>query len=186
VVVGVDFDSFKATLCVLPFAGGAPLFAEARWRWDSDRGEALTYLGRVHDDLLHALDELGRASERFRSEMHLCFVERGFGASRRSDFILGAYLGAIYATLAGGWEYPYVVNLLDAREWKREVTAASGIGQTKAGKGNPNAKKDVANEACRALLLLDEIDATDWTADMLDAWGIAYTGRRLNQHAIAA
>ena len=50
-IVGVDLDSFKATLCAVPFDGGVPVLAEARWRSDSRGGDALSHLGiRVESD----------------------------------------------------------------------------------------------------------------------------------------
>jgi hypothetical protein len=112
------------------------------------------------------------------------FLERGFGASRRSDFIMGAFTGAVFVSLSS---MPAdAVNLMEAREWKSAVTEVSGIGRTKDGRGNGNAKKEIANEAVKALLLLEGIETVDWTPDQLDAAGIAFAGRRLNARAAAA
>lgn len=185
-IVGIDLDSFKATICAVPFDGGVPILVEARWREDRQTGDALAHLGKVPVALRHARTELEQASpERFAVEPNVWFVERGFGMSRRSDFILGAFTGAIMALLHADTGDP--VNLMDLREWKSEVTEAAGVGITAKGRGNGNAKKEVANEACRTLLsTLLELDAVDWTPDQLDAYGIAFTGRRLNARALAS
>ena len=183
-IVGVDIDSHKASLCAVPFDGGRPILAEARWRPNNKTGEALAYLDRIPDGLTEATDALAAASpDRFAAEPNVWFLERGFGASRRSDFIMGAFTGAIFVALHTSYPNDRV-NLMEAREWKTIVTAVSGIGTTVKGRGNPNAKKEAANEACRALLLLDEVDGSDWGPDALDSFGIAFAGRRLNAAAI--
>jgi Holliday junction resolvasome RuvABC endonuclease subunit len=185
-IVGVDVDSFKATLCAVPFDGGTPILVQARFRPDSKTGDALAYLVKVPAAMRSARELLAEASpHRFAVEPNVWFVERGFGASRHSDFIVGAFTGAIMASLAGITDDP--VNLMLAGEWKRDVTGASGIGLTTKGVGNGNAKKEVANAACRELLeTFLEVDSTDWTPDQLDAFGIAFCGRRLNARAAAA
>lgn len=190
-IVGVDIDSYKATICAVPFSGGRPILTEARWRPDGKSGDALGVLGQVPAGMVRALTILEYDSDRFKVEPNVWFVERGFGASRRSDFIVGAFTGAVVATLTSLRAWPPDVtndpiNLMDAAEWKREVTGVSGIGVTKKGTGNGNVKKEIANDACRALLLLDEIEPVDWTPDQLDAWGIAFAGRRINARAAAA
>lgn len=115
-------------------------------------------------------------------ERHVFFIERGYGQSRRSDWMLGAFFAAIYIAAC---EFG-PVNPMDLREWKQAVTKVAGIGLTAKGDGNGNAKKEVANEATRALLALVEVDGTAWTPDELDAYGIAWTGRRLNARAVEA
>lgn len=183
-IVGIDVDSFKATLCAVPFDGGTPILVYARWRQDRETGEALSHLGKVASTIRRARSMLQEASpDRFAVEPSVWFIERGFGMSRGSDYILGAFTGAIMATICADTTDP--VNLMDLREWKADVTATAGIGLTAKGRGNGNAKKEVANEACRALLALTEIDASDWTPDQLDSWGIAFAGRRLNARAAA-
>lgn len=184
-IVGVDYDTFKATLVALPFAGDtpAPVVAEARWRTASQGGDALDYLFRIHASLEVAKAEIAKRAPSFRDEPSVYFIERGFGMSRRSDFLLGAFLGAIYADLYRTTRD--AVNLMDLREWKAVVTFAAGIGLTANGRGNGNAKKVVANEACRALLARIGVDASSWSPDQLDAYGVALTGRDLNARAAA-
>lgn len=184
-IVGIDLDSYKAWICAVPFDGGVPIFAEARWREDGKSGDALANIGKVPGAMRRARVNLENLSpERFAVEPHVWFVERGFGMSRRADFILGAFTGAIMAILAADTTDP--VNLIDLREWKSEVTEVAGIGLTAKGRGNGNAKKEVANEACRALLALLELDPSRLSPDQLDAYGIAFAGRRLNARAVAA
>lgn len=185
-ILGVDVDSFKATICAVPFDGGTPILVQARFRPDSKTGDSLMYLVKVPAAIRSARALLAEASpHRFAAEPNVWFVERGFGASRHSDFIVGAFTGAIMAALAGQSDDD-IVNLMLAGEWKRDVTFMSGIGRTAKGAGNGNAKKDVANAACRELLeTLLEVDSTDWTPDQLDAFGIAFCGRRLNARAAA-
>jgi hypothetical protein len=175
-VVGVDYDTFKATLCALPFERlDPPILLQARWRPNSKGGDALEHLGAVPE-------ALGIVLPCLPDEPHVYFVERGFGMSRRSDFLLGAFLGAILAELRRGAS----ANMVDLREWKSEVTERAGVGLTAKGRGNGNAKKEIANEACRVLLAtLWGFDAGVWTPDELDAFGIAYLGRKLNARGVA-
>lgn len=192
IVVGIDYDSYKATLVALPLEGSIARVRTSvvTFRKASQSGEAaaLVALASVRAGILHELTEgggvcdftLGAELDDIRPDV--VWIERGFGMSRRADFILGAYFGAIYSATAG--ECP--TNAMEAREWKRTVTAVSGIGRTVKGAGNPNAKKEIANEACRALLELAEVDGSDWTPDALDAFGVAYTARKLNREALAA
>lgn len=137
-------------------------------------------LANVQRALVGALGELSRDLS-----ATVVWIERGQGASRRSDWCMGAYFAAIYAACAG---LPLGgLNPLDAREWKRIVTATAGIGMVKDGtRGNANAPKAVANEACRGLLALGEVDPADWSSDDLDAFGVAFAGRDLNRAAILA
>lgn len=190
-VIGCDYDSHKATFCALQFVTQAPLIAVAEYRLAKETGPdaAIRSLDRVEDAVLVALAEL-RASE----EQSVVWIERGYGQSRRADWILGAYFGAIWAAVA----QVCLVNPLDLREWKRAVTKAAGIGLTKKGEGNGNAPKPLANEATLALLHEYALIAGDgsgrsssaapfgiaWTPDMLDAYAVAWTGRKLNEGAL--
>jgi hypothetical protein len=184
-VVGIDYDSYKATLCALPLDGsiGDARIAVARFRPASRSGEdaAINGLREVEDSIVCALAELTTTLS-----TTVVWIERGFGMSRRADFILGAYFGAIFSACWNLAPASPVVNPIEAREWKRIVTAHAGIGLTKKSAGNPNAKKEIANEACRALLTLGEIDGSEWTPDELDSFGVAFAGRALNREALAA
>lgn len=183
-IVGVDYDTYKATFCAVPLDGSIrkATVATAHFRPASRSGEdaMLTALHEVGQGVLYGLKESGCMIGE-ESPVDVVWIERGFGMSRRADFALGCYFGAIYAACAN---LGVIVNSLEAREWKRTVTKAAGIGLTKKGDGNANAPKDVANEACRALLALGEVDGTSWTPDELDAFGVAFTGRRLNLEAV--
>lgn len=185
IVLGVDYDTHKATLCALEFDGGQPRMQVARFRKDSATGEdsSIKALGVVGPTILNALDlfGLGVIDAGSVTVGSVAWLERGYGSSRQSDWVMGAFFGAIYAAL----EPVMFVNPLDLREWKRLVTKETGIGLTVKGEGNGNAKKPVANEATRALLTDAGVDSTDWTADALDAYAVAWAGRRLNERALA-
>lgn len=181
-VVGIDYSTYEASLVALPLDGsiGAVRRRTAKFRpakWSGD-DHMIAALANVHLAILTALAGL---TNDFSTAV--VWIERGQGASRRSDWSMGAYFAAIYATCAalplGG------LNPLDAREWKRIVTQTAGIGLVQDGtRGNANAPKEVANAACRGLLQLGEVDSADWTPDDLDAFGVAFAGRDLNRSAL--
>lgn len=179
-VVGIDYDSYKATLCALDFDDEKPRLQEARFRRKQDTGEdaAVRALGTVEPTILNALALLGDSD---RIEECVVWIERGYGQNRVGDWVLGAYFGAIYCAV----EPVAFVNPLDLREWKRMVTAEAEFGLTTKGKGNGNAKKPIANEATRMLLARVGVDGSDWTPDQLDAYAIAWSARRLNEKALA-
>lgn len=188
-VVGVDFSTYEASLVGLPLDGaiGAVRRVRVKFRPASRSGddEMIAALAAVASAIRDGILNLGVGTFYQPRDEAVAWIERGYGASRRSDWSLGAYFGAIHAAcssfgLAG-------VNPVGAGEWKKIVTEAAGVGLVKDGtRGNPNAKKEVANEACRALLSLGEVDATDWSPDDLDAFGVSYAGRVLNRAAVAA
>lgn len=185
-IVGVDYSSYEATVVAmyLDRSIGCARSAVASFRPASHSGEdaAIAALAQVRPAMAGALAFVGVSSADDIAES-VIWIERGFGMSRRADFILGAYFAAIYAACH---DFGLIVNPMEAREWKRTVTAVSGIGRTAKGAGNPNAKKEIANEACRAILELAEVDGSDWTPDALDAFGVAYTARKLNREALEA
>lgn len=185
-IVGVDFDTYKATLCAIPFDRLAPRWATAEFRPARATGEdeAIRALARVRKAVYAGITEIVVGPT-------VIFVERGFGMSRRADWILGAFFGAIYVSLADPTSR-LVVNPMEAREWKRDLTGYVGHGLTTKGAGNANAKKDVANEAARILLaqplveLPPSVEAASLSPDELDAFSIAWAGRRLNATASVA
>lgn len=185
-IVGIDYDTYKATICILDFdAVAVPRFAQARFRPASRSGEeaAIRSLPGVFGAMNGAAAELGLAAA---GEPHVYFVERGYGTSRRADWILGAYFAAIWTSLSRVALPADGLNPLDLREWKRHVTADSGIGLTVKGAGNGNAKKELANAASAELLARILGGArSGLDADHLDAFAIAYTGRKLNAKASA-
>lgn len=180
--IGIDYSTYAASLVSLPIDGpiGAVRRRVVKFRPASRSGndEMVATLAVVRNEIISGL--AGLTTDLSTA---VVWIERGYGASRRSDWAMGAYFAAIYAACSslplGG------LNPLDAREWKQIVTLSAGIGLVKDGtRGNANAPKEVANEACRGLLALGEVDAADWSADDLDAFGIAYAGRDLNRSAL--
>lgn len=177
-VLGVDYSTYEATLCLLPFDGEQPLFAQPRFRKNHHSGadHAWDALGRVLSELRHELvyATVMRAS--------VIWIERGFGQSRRADFALGAFYGALRVGFQVVTAAP--VNSMDLREWKREVTAEA-FPELWRGKGNGNVKKELANEACRQIAATAGVaDVEGWSPDMCDAYGIAFSGRLLNLRAL--
>jgi len=120
-------------------------------------------------------------------EPEVAWVEHGFGASRQSDFILGAVFGATVATLSNRG---LRVEQIHPSVWKKEVTAECGM-KTKAGEpGVGSVKKDVANACarkiairfnCRRIISGVYDETVTWahlTPDELDAFSVAWTAGR--------
>lgn len=107
------------------------------------------------------------------------FVERGYGQSRRADFVLGAIYGSLTVSL-DSLLTSASVHSVTTQEWKRAVTAECGI-ETKDGRpGNGQVPKSKANECVREIL------GRYWPGrefpddpDSLDAFGIAFGGGTL-------
>lgn len=117
-VVGIDYDTHALYLCAYT-PGDDPALATARLRSSRD-SNALEAIGNVPSALGRALDTIhnGHAD---------LWVERGRGANRNADWILGAIAGAVIATyprLNGG-----SARLIDANQWKATIGAR---GNTKA------------------------------------------------------
>jgi len=166
-IVGVDIDTWKLTLCAV---------SESMVAWETAtlrrRGESLldAILGTQHAVPV-AVTRLGIASaETDPTEYH---VERGRGQHRKADFDLGAIYGATCVALGRRTPDAHVASM-DVPDWKRAVTAAVGIKTARGRPGNANVPKVVANEACRTLLRERGLDPSRLSPDELDAFGIAY------------
>lgn len=179
-IVGIDYDSYKAVLCGLPFPIPAlsdqPTVETIVFRPASRSGDdaAIAALKTVNEQLRQS--DLVKAAD-------VLWLERGFGNSRRADFILGAFFGAVLSTLV---EYctEASVNPLDIQEWKREISAACGVTTKAGGRGNGQLKKELAHQYVRQVALRCRHNIDGFGPDALDAYAIAYTGRLLNQRAL--
>lgn len=182
-IVGIDFDTYKITLCALPHeAPETALMAQIRLRKDRESGDA--HLWAALPGLFVGLRSSPTVM-RILGGADIVFVERGFGGSRRSDYTLGAVFGALLATLPLLVPHGRPVNPISLQEWKKIVTKDAGIGLTAKGEGNGNAPKPVANAAVRALASEAWlVDVENWSEDVCDAYGIAYAGRSLNRTAV--
>lgn len=171
--IGIDFSSYWLDACLVERADGGPV-RRVRWareRLRKDRGEseevAITNVRHALWACLATLT-LGDAD---------VYIERGYGASRRADFLLGCIYGALVAAVGSGrmaW------HSMPRAEWVRDVTATQGIVTKKGTPGNGNAPKAVANECCREILRglypMVVVDVADLGPDALDAFGVAYAG----------
>lgn len=154
-IAGVDYDSFGVYVVALPHHESDVVFSwEVEFRKPNE-----ARADRAFDTALripHMLPQLTRVD--------VAFIERGTGASRRSDFLLGRVQGLVAATLA---MQGIAVNEMPAGEWKKALT------------GNGNAPKPAAHEALARLgFLLPENE------NSRDALAIAWTGRELNRAAV--
>lgn len=179
-VIGVDYSSYEAVLCGLPFPIPAlsdqPELEVIRFRPASKSGDDAAIAA------LKTVDAAIRSSELLR-QADVVWVERGFGASRRADFILGAYFGAILSATSS-WLTEASVNPLEAQEWKREISASCGV-TTKGGRpGNGQLKKEVAHEYVRQVAARCRHNLDEFGPDALDAYAISWTGRELNRRAL--
>lgn len=190
VIIGIDYDSYKATIVGVRFDSAKyPHLEVAQFRPTRRSGEdaAFVALGEVASSLDEALGAILMRGDLGRDSHDVFFLERGYGSSRSSDWVLGAFFGAIWTSIRTAWLRPGdQLNPMTPREWKRAVTKTSGIGVTKKGDGNGNVKKDLANAATLRIIDAYEIALTSTTPDALDAFAIAWTGRRQNRDAVAA
>ena len=163
-IAGVDYDSHGVYIATL-------------WNVATDEHDAAaagfdTFIFRKRHGLEaradFAFDAVKRLPVLLESlpPMQVVFVERGYGSSFRSAFVLGRVQGVIVASLA---RTSLIVNELSVHEWKKELT------------GNGNAKKAEAHEALAARFHGQMPD----DENMRDALAIAYVGRELNRRASA-
>lgn len=186
IVLGVDIDSYAIHVCAVPTDGGVPaVVSSALRKRGDDEHKAITAvasaLGRAVVDIRALRPQAvmvgggGTMVAIQQEDIGGVWVERGYGSSRRADFILGCIYGAVI--VAAGHVLPGVaVRQMAVSTWKRSVTGACGI-RTQAGMlGNGNVKKEVANQCCRQMweaawpLAIIPSDP-----NQLDAFGIAYT-----------
>lgn len=167
-IVGVDIDTFKLTLCW--YGDGVLAWQTAELR---KRGDGAKLFGAI----LAIPGALARAIERAEVRPTEVYIERGFGASRKADFDLGAIYGA--TALAFGRVVPGVhVGPMAMTTWKKSLTAAAGMKTAKGDPGLGNCKKEVANSAARQVLMAEGcFPEQPLTPDQLDAFGIAYAAR---------
>lgn len=175
-IVGIDISSYDAVLVGLPYPRRAladqPVVETVVFRPRSRPGEdeAFAAMKTVRSALLQS---------KLFHEADVFWVERGFGASRKADFLLGAFFGLILAACAGA----ATTNPMEAREWKREISASCGV-TTKAGKaGNANLTKDAAHVYVRQVATKLGHDVAGFNGDQLDAYAIAVVGRWLNERS---
>lgn len=172
-IVGVDFSTYDACLVGLPLEpadGEQPIVETVVFRKKHRSGDdaAIEALKNVRTMLLSS-QLLWRAK--------MAFVERGFGASRRADFIMGAFFGVILTTLSTNVP---AANVMTGAEWKREVSAACGV-RTKTGrKGNGNLSKEEAHGYVHEVAYNYGHDIIGYGPDALDAYAISLVGRWLN------
>lgn len=176
-IVGIDFDTYKAALCLLWPAG--PEFRIAAFRPASASGEAAAFRALVGAGLAVRL-ALGTSVADDPAAEPVFVVERGFGSSRRADFALGAFYGVIVATLAQHYPRGRVVSMTPA-EWKKATSAACGVETRAGGRGNGALKKDVAHVYVRRVLAesgVGDDDLAGRPSDILDAFALAWTQQR--------
>lgn len=170
-VVGIDYDSFKATVCKLEFEVDRFDILELRWRKQSDTKEDASWRA------LRRVGEIVRENWRwFQGDMvddPPVWIERGYGPFRGSDFLLGQFSGAIIAS----WpvDDPGVISEIHVKEWRSVLTEAA------TGKRAGGIKK----EDVPAVLSGLGFDVSDLTLDATDSLGIAWAGRHLNRQQIA-
>jgi hypothetical protein len=166
-VIGIDYDSFKATVCRLEFESDRFDILELRWRKQSDtQGDASwRALRRVRETI---------ADYRLWYQWDMVddppvWIERGYGPSRKSDSLLGQFLGAIVAS----WPVynPEMISEIHVKEWRAVLTKEA------TGKSNGG----IAKENVPAVLSSLGFDVSDLTLDATDALGIAWAGRHLNR-----
>jgi hypothetical protein len=169
-IVGVDIDTWKLTLCALAPRG--PVWETATLR--RRQGERL--LDAIQATQAELPLAVAALEERTGERPAEFYVERGRGQHRNADFDLGAIYGATIVALARACPGAHV-STMAVPEWKKLVTAAVGLATKRGEPGLGNVAKAVANDACRRLLRLDVLAPEALSADELDAFGIAYAAR---------
>lgn len=174
-IVGVDFDTYQATLVGLPLEGwGQPTRSQVVFRKKSQTGD---------DACIAALKTAGThlLLDPQLAKGGVFFIERGFGASRRADYFMGAFFGIILSAChrKGGH-----ANVMHASEWKKAISGRCGLLTAKGDLGNGTLKKPEAHRYVREVADSYGHDITTYDADALDAYAMAVTGRWLNDSAL--
>lgn len=161
-IVGVDYDTNRVALCVLPAeVGMTEVIHLATYEYRGRKIDALEAVGAIVN-LMHGVDDEVRGLHR-----SAWWIEHAFGANRAVDFKLGRVQGAIVAAVRHVWPEA-AVNEVGPPEWKK------GIGLP------GNAKKDAYVD-----VLAGVVEQRGWdgeaTEHEVDAFGIALHG--LNQNA---
>jgi hypothetical protein len=172
-IVGCDFDTYKVTFVGLPHEkDGWPTMETVLFRKPGQSGDdaAIEALKTARVMLLQS--GLYHKADVF-------FVERGFGASRRSDYLMGAFFGVIMSTCSQAAP----TNVMHGGEWKKAISADCGV-MTKGGSpGNATLKKEQAHVYVREVAAKLGHDLTGYGPDALDAYAMAVVGRWLNESA---
>lgn len=159
--LGIDYDTHRLHMVLLPPNGAAPWTGQAALRepqataYDATRG-VLAAVSRLVSGACGATDAV---------IIH-AGIERGFGAHRRSDFLLGSIYGAVIASWSAiKYHRLGTIMAVQAADWKRHIGVAG------------NSRKDAANE--RAAMLWQHMwdDTPPSDPDLLDAFAIALTTR---------
>jgi hypothetical protein len=170
VIYGIDYDTFGVYVCGIPFDfDDVATRDDAAFYWiplrlKRESGEASLWRALADADLSAELPNFDSTD--------LVWIERGFGMSRRADFALGAVMGAIITAAA---RTPATISVIDLREWKREV-----MDNAKEAKGG-NVAKDVVQRYLHERYPL----TIGRDPNLVDAFGIALGGLRLNARALA-
>lgn len=183
-ILGIDYDTYKATIVgirLTPAALGFPVeIEECRYRKKGLTGDTESRLAL--QQVLPAL----RESALIRKADAIA-VERGAGMNRKGEWEMGAFFGAI-TTAITALRPDVSLTWVEAREWKREVTALAGW---REGQGNANAKKPEAHQALASITPLMGLgtfgvdDLARLSLDEKDALAIAWTYRRMNERAVS-
>lgn len=173
--LGIDIDSYAIHVCAMPGDGGPPTVVTRALRKKGDTEHQA--IGSVNLALASAVNGI-------RETLPLpgiggVWIERGYGTSRKADFILGCIYGAV--VVACGHVLPGIaVRPMPASQWKKQVTAVVGIRTKQGVAGNGNASKAMANAACT------EIWKNAWPLaiiptdpNQLDAFGVAIAASTL-------
>ena len=188
-IVGVDYDTYRVVLAAVPFEDDSDgetvvevetisyrktsgFEAKADFQFEAAKRIGGLLLG---SEILHRIREGVPA---------VVWIERGFGMSRRSDYLLGRIQGLVLAAVQAAIPpgSASAVNEITIQEWKREIV------------GNGNAKKEAVVPALLdrwSVLLVEpgfgetEAVAATGTPDEWDAAAIALAGRLLNARASA-
>jgi len=177
VIVGCDFSSYDAVLVGLPFPRPALT--------DQPVAETIAFRPRHKSKPDDALDAMKRArtqllQSRLFYQADAFWVEHGFGASRKADFLMGAFFGIIVSACSAAAP----TNEILAGEWKREITGSCGVVTKTGNRGNFSIKKEEAHIYVRQVALTAGHDLDGYGPDMLDAYAIATVGRWWNEKAL--
>lgn len=106
----------------------------------------------------------------------LFFIERGWGASRKADYMMGAFFGTTFSALA----VKAPTNVMNAQEWKKKISAACGVKTRDGSPGRGDLSKEDAHVYVQEVARAQGHDLRGYGPDALDAYAIALSGRWLN------
>jgi Holliday junction resolvasome RuvABC endonuclease subunit len=158
-VWGCDYDSGGLYFVRLPWIGDEPTYvAEVpfRLRKSEESWRAVRRIPSMLNELIQF------------DSTDTVFVEHGFGANRKSDWVLARVQGAIFASLPDDLS----VNEIGGGEWKKIF----------CGKGNASKKDPNGYPVIRRCEELGFLPADD---NIADAYGMSWAGRKLLADAFA-